>query len=85
MMCASKWVFICAGLSKLKRSFAGFAAGAASASPAASDSSRSIIVLQTDTQESQMCTLAGPAIILRTSFCALPQNEQNVMRVDLAI
>ena len=43
------------------------------------------MVLHTETHESQMCTPAGPAIILRTSFCAFPQKEQKVIRVDLAI
>jgi hypothetical protein len=41
--------------------------------------------LHTETHESHMCTPAGPAIILRTSFCAFPQKEQKVIRVDLAM
>ena len=50
-----------------------------------SPSSRSIIVLHTLTQESQINTLAGPAIILRTSPCGLPQNEQKLILVALAM
>ena len=46
--------------------------------------SRSMIVLQTLTHESQIYT-PGPAMILRTSACDLPQNEQRVMREDLAM
>jgi hypothetical protein len=43
-----------------------------------------MIVLQTLTQESQMYT-PGPAMIFLTSACDLPQNEQRVMRADLAM
>jgi hypothetical protein len=43
-----------------------------------------MIVLQTFTQVSQMCT-PGPAMIFFTSACDLPQKEQSVTRVDLAI
>ena len=50
-----------------------------------SPSSRSIIVLHTLTQESQINTLAGPAIIFRTSPCGLPQNEQKLILVALAM
>ena len=50
-----------------------------------SPSSLSIIVLHTRTQESQMKTLAGPAIIFLTSPCGLPQNEQKLIFVGLAI
>src|SRR6056300_861432 len=50
-----------------------------------SPSSRSMIVLQTLTQESQMNTLAGPAIIFRTSPCGFPQKEQKLILVALAI
>ena len=42
-------------------------------------------VLQTRTQESQMNTLAGPAIIFRTSPCGFPQKEQKLILVGLAI
>jgi hypothetical protein len=43
-----------------------------------------MIVLQTFTQESQIYT-PGPAMIFFTSLCDLPQNEQRVMREDLAM
>ena len=46
--------------------------------------SRSMIVLQTLTQESQMYT-PGPAMIFLTSACDFPQKEQRVMREDLAM
>jgi hypothetical protein len=44
-----------------------------------------MIVLQTRTQESQIKTLAGPAIIFFTSPCGLPQKEQKLILVALAI
>src|ERR1019366_7982374 len=54
------------------------------ASAAGALTSRSMIVLQTFTHESQMYT-PGPAIIFFTSACDLPQKEQRVMREDLAM
>ena len=46
--------------------------------------SRSMIVLQTLTHESQMYT-PGPAMIFLTSACDFPQKEQSVIRDDLAM
>jgi len=43
-----------------------------------------MMVLQTFTHASQMCT-PGPAMIFFTSDCDFPQNEQRVMRDDLAM
>src|ERR1035437_4127898 len=54
------------------------------ASAAGALTSRSMMVLQTFTHESQMYT-PGPAIIFFTSACDLPQKEQSVMREDLAM
>jgi hypothetical protein len=42
-----------------------------------SPSSRSMIVLQTRTQESQIKTLAGPAIIFLTSPCGFRKKSKN--------
>ena len=50
-----------------------------------SPNSRSTMVLQTRTQESQMKTLAGPAIIFFTSCCGLPQKEQKLILEGLAM
>src|SRR6478736_4747382 len=68
----------------LTRRNAGFAAVPSGVVAAGVFTSRSMIVLQTLTQESQIYT-PGPAMILRTSACDLPQNEQRVMRDDLAM
>src|SRR5580658_7015801 len=46
--------------------------------------SRSMIVLQTLTHESQMYT-PGPAMIFFTSACDFPQKEQSVILDDLAM
>ena len=77
----TKLALIKLGLTKLKTGLLPELFLGASFSP----SSRSMIVLQTRTQESQMNTLAGPAIIFRTSPCGFPQKEQKLILVGLAI
>src|SRR3954468_5554665 len=76
MTWSSRTFLISAGLTNRKAGLAPSAVGAFT--------SRSMIVLQTLTHESQMYT-PGPAMIFFTSACAFPQNEQRVMLADFAM